>query len=224
MSRRRRAVLLGGLALVLGGLAASDVTARDAALRRRLGLPEPVVVAGRDLRPGDPLDARHLAVRTVPQAYLPRDHYTSVLTLTGRTAAVPVRRGTDISSALVATGALGGGAPVTAGQRVAEIVAQGSARLIVPGGRVDVLVTRETSDGRGATTLALQDAEVLAAVRAPAQPSDPTARVALSLRVTLHQAVYLAAAQSFAKELRALPRAAGDHHRDRGLTVGSDLR
>jgi pilus assembly protein CpaB len=34
-----------------------------------------------------------------------------------------------------------------------------------------------------------------------------------SLRVTLRQAVYLAAAQSFARELRLLPRAEGDRRR-----------
>jgi len=37
--------------------------------------------------------------------------------------------------------------------------------------------------------------------------------VAASLRVTLRQAVYLAAVQDFARELRLLPRAAGDRGR-----------
>ena len=45
-----------------------------------------------------------------------------------------------------------------------------------------------------------------------------------SLRVTLRQAVYLAAAQSFARELRLLPRAAGDRRRgEEGLSVGNGL-
>jgi pilus assembly protein CpaB len=44
--------------------------------------------------------------------------------------------------------------------------------------------------------------------------------VAASLRVTLRQAVYLAAAQDFARELRLLPRAAGDRsRRDAGLRM-----
>jgi pilus assembly protein CpaB len=43
--------------------------------------------------------------------------------------------------------------------------------------------------------------------------------------VTVRQAVFLAAAQSFARELRLLPRAAGDRrHGLAGTTVGSDLR
>ena len=46
------------------------------------------------------------------------------------------------------------------------------------------------------------------------------ARVAASLRVTLRQAVYLAAAQAFARELRLLPRAAGDRGRAAAPDVG----
>jgi pilus assembly protein CpaB len=112
---------------------------------------------------------------------------------------------------------------------VAELVARGSPDLIRAGSRVDVLVTRERGDGAGTTTLALEDAEVLAA-RPPGAGEDAGSgaaegpRVAVALRVTLHQAVYLAAAQSFARELRLLPRAAGDRrHGHTGTAVGSDL-
>ena len=56
-----------------------------------------------------------------------------------------------------------------------------------------------------------------AAAAAGEAPADraPGQRVAASLRVTPRQAVYLAAAQDFARELRLLPRASGD--RSRGL-------
>jgi pilus assembly protein CpaB len=108
---------------------------------------------------------------------------------------------------------------------VAEIVASGSPALVRPGGRVDVLVTREHGDGRGATTLALEDAEVLAARRVAPGAGDDAARVAVSLRVTARQAVNLAAAQSFARDLRVLPRAPGDRrHGLAGTSVGADLR
>ena len=91
---------------------------------------------------------------------------------------------------------------------MAEVVAAGPARPDHAGTRVDVLVTREPRPGApGGTDLALQDVEVLAATPAPADSGPP--RIAASLRVTLRQAVYLAAAQSFARELRLLPRAAG---------------
>jgi pilus assembly protein CpaB len=116
---------------------------------------------------------------------------------------------------------------VRVGERVAEIVALGSPELIGPGGRVDVVVTRERADGTGTTAVALEDVEVLAAApaRDEVRPDDGRPRVALSLRVTVRQAVYLAAAQSFARELRVLPRAAGDRrHGLAGLRVDSQLR
>jgi pilus assembly protein CpaB len=48
------------------------------------------------------------------------------------------------------------------------------------------------------------------------------ARVDASLRVTLRQAVYLAAAQDFARELRLLPRSDADRRRGRaGMRAGA---
>ena len=94
---------------------------------------------------------------------------------------------------------------------------------------MDVLVTRDPAHGGpGQTALALEDVEVLAA--APAQPGEGSgagaalARVRASLRVTVRQAVFLAAAQAFSREVRLLPRAPGDDRRGAaGLVVGADL-
>src|SRR4051812_50144119 len=52
MSRRRRGALLAGLSLLLGGLAASDVAGREAALRRGVGPLVDVVVAREPLEAG----------------------------------------------------------------------------------------------------------------------------------------------------------------------------
>jgi pilus assembly protein CpaB len=94
---------------------------------------------------------------------------------------------------------------VRRGERALDIVATGLPRLVTAGARVDVLVTREH-----ATELALEDVEVLAA--RPAPPRDGAGpQVAATLRVTVRQAVYLAAAGAFAREIRLLPRAPGDH-------------
>jgi pilus assembly protein CpaB len=225
--RRRRAAVLLGLALLLGGLAASDVAGREAALRRAVGPTVPVVVVRSRLAAGDAFDARHLAVRHVPARFAPAMAYGSVSALAGTRAAVALEAGEDVGPSSVDDGTRAAGAPVRAGERVAELVARGSAGLIQAGSRVDVLVTRERGDGSGATTVALEDAEVLAA-HAALGDDDGSAvgdRVAVSLRVTVRQAVYLAAAQSFARELRLLPRAAGDRrHGLAGTTVGSDLR
>jgi pilus assembly protein CpaB len=227
MTRRRRTAVLLGLALLLGGLAASDVAGREAALRRAVGPTVPVVVVRTRLAAGAALDARHLAIRHVPARFAPAVAYASTGALAGTRAAVALQAGEDVVPSAVDDGTRAAGAPVRPGERVADIVARGSAALIRPGGRVDVLVTRERGDGSGMTTVALEDAEVLAAHAASGGDDAETAgdRVAASLRVTVRQAVYLAAAQSFARELRLLPRAAGDRrHGLAGTTVGSDLR
>jgi pilus assembly protein CpaB len=227
MIRRRRTAVLLGLALLLGGLAASDVAGREAALRRAIGPTVPVVVVRSRLAVGDIFDARHLAVRRVPARFAPAMAYGSTGALVGTRAAVALEAGEDVGPSSIADGTRGAGAPVRVGERVADLVARGSAELIRTGSRVDVLVTRERGDGSGATTVALEDAEVLAAHAASGEDDGGAAgdRVAVSLRVTVRQAVYLAAAQSFARELRLLPRAAGDRrHGLAGTTVGSDLR
>ena len=228
MIRRRRAAVLLGLALLLGGLAASDVAGREAALRRAVGPTVPVVVVRSRLAAGEVLDARHLAIRRVPARFAPAMAYGSTSALVGTRAAVTLEAGEDVGRSSVDDGTRTVGAPVRVGERVAELVARGSAALIRAGSRVDVLVTRERGDGSGATTVALEDAEVLAAHAAPDDDDGGAAtgdRVAVSLRVTVRQAIYLAAAQSFARELRVLPRAASDRRRGlAGTTVGSDLR
>ena len=64
----------------------------------------------------------------------------------------------------------------------------------------------------------------MAASPAGADNSSGERKIAVSLRVTVRQAVYLAAAQSFAREIRVLPRATGDNGRGaEGLRIGSGL-
>jgi len=227
MSRRRRSLLLLGLALLLGGLAASDVASREAALERRLGPLVPVVVARTALPAGEPVDPRRLTVRHVPARFAPRGGFAVPGEAAGRRTASAVAAGADLTAAALAGPEDGGvlGPPVRRGERVADVVATGSAELVVPGARVDVLVTREPRPGAaGGTQLALEDVEVLAAAPAPEAGGAAGPRVAASLRVTLRQAVFLAAAQSFARELRLLPRAEGDRGTAREpVAYGADL-
>lgn len=228
MTRRRRGVILAGLALLLGGLAASDVAGRESALRRRLGADVEVVVARRPIRAGARLTPAALAVRRVPALFAPRSAIARPEALAGLRAAVAIPAGADVPAAAVANPAAAPGAPVRPGERVADVVAVGARSAIAAGGRVDVLVTREASGGgAGRTSLALEDVEVLSVGGAPSAGAGDAARaprVRASLRVTLRQAVFLAAAQSFATEIRLLPRAAGDRAHQRGsLTVGSGL-
>jgi pilus assembly protein CpaB len=241
VTRRRRAAVLLGLALLLGSLAASDVAGREAALRRSVGPAVDVVVVREAVPAGGRLTARRLGVRRVPARYAPASAYRAPSEVEGLRAAVPLQAGADLEPALVddgtSSGAGGqgragpGGPGLRAGERVAEIVAVASPEATAPGSRVDVLVTRDGEGERGATELALQDVEVLSAAPAGAGagtgegPADGLPRATLGLRVTLRQAVYLAAAQAFARELRVLTRAPGDRrHEAAGVGVGEGLQ
>jgi pilus assembly protein CpaB len=221
VTRRRRAALLLGLALVLGALAASDVSRREAALRDQLGPLVDVVVARRALDAGRRLAARDLTVRHIPERFAPVGGPSLPELLIGQRLAVPIPAGAHVADHQLATDRA---APaVGRGERAAEVVASGSPDLIAPGTRVDVLVTRDRGDGGpGSTELALEDVEVLAA--RPARGEEPGPRIAATLRVTLRQAVYLAAAGAFAREIRLLARAPGDHRRQGTEVVGADLR
>jgi pilus assembly protein CpaB len=127
--------------------------------------------------------------------------------------------------ALLADGNADGTASLRPGERVSTFVAIAPAKLVQPGGRVDVLVTRAAGDGNsGATTLSLSGLEVLAASPAQNNSQSGEQQVSVSLRVSVRQAVFLAAAGSFAREIRLLPRAAGDDgHQAQGLRIGSGL-
>jgi pilus assembly protein CpaB len=221
MSRRRRAALLLGLALVLGALAASDVARREAALRAELAPLVEVVVARAPLEAGHRLAARDLARRRVPERFAPAGAAgVAPELLVGRRLAVPVVEGGPVGPLLLEPSAPPPGAGLGRGQRAAEVVAAAAPGTVAAGARVDVLVTRDRGSGAGATELALQDVEVLATRTAPAADGERRTRtIAATLRVSVRQAVYLAAAGSFAREVRLLARAPGDRGRLGALSV-----
>jgi pilus assembly protein CpaB len=216
MTRRRRATLLLGLALVLGALAASDVSRREAALRDQLAPLVDVLVARRPLTAGHRLSRRDLALRRVPARFAPAGPPAIAESVVGERLAVAVDAGGAVGPLLLEQPP-----PVAAvgkDRRAAEVVAAAAPGTVVPGARVDVLVTRE----RGGTELALQDVEVLAAGAARADDAhEGGARIAATLRVTLRQAVYLAAADASAREIRLLARAPGDRRRIAPLSFSS---
>ena len=232
MSHRRRALLLGGLALLLGGLAAFNVAGREAALERRVGGLVDVVVAREPIAAGERVAMGSLAIRRVPARFAPDATTGTPQAVVGRRAAVDIPAEADLNAGMIVREDEAGpaGPDVRPGERVTEIVALGSPDLVMPGSRVDVLVTPEPAAGAaGDAVLALENVEVIAATSvgaedAPVGKGAAGARVAASLRVTLRQAVYLAAAQDFARELRLLPRSSGDRERGRaGLRMGAGL-
>ena len=227
---RRRALLLLALATVAGGISASRVSGRAADIEAQVGSLVPVLVARQDVASGERVSAGALAIRQVPQRFVPADALSAPEQAVGRRAGAPVAAGGYLTAGTFAStggAAPGEAAPLARGQRAIEIPVAGGEAMAdaAPGTRVDVLVTTETRSGGGRTFLALQDVELLG-VRAAgdARSADGAAARAsalATLRVNLRQAVYLTAAQSFAREVRLLVRAPGDRRSAPALEVGS---
>jgi pilus assembly protein CpaB len=218
-------LLLVSLALASGGLAASEVSSRTRAVEERVGPLVPVVAARTAIEPGTKLTPDRLTVVQVPARYVPPDALADPAQADGLRTAGALEAG----SYLTAT-AFGGGPSsddgdrpgngLGRGERAIELKVAGAdalGDLAGPGARVDVLITTETGDHAGRTALALEDVELLG-LRADGGggvgPEADAGSATATLRVTLKQAVYLTAAQNFAREIRLLPRAPGDRKRN----------
>jgi pilus assembly protein CpaB len=205
MTRRRRGALLIGLALALGGLAASDVGRREAAVRAQLAPLVDVVVAGRDLPPRRRLATSDLALRRIPARYAPVGAASVPEEVVGRRLSSATPRGAYLAAGLFDDESAPGPARMRKGERAVEVAGAGSPELVVAGARVDVVVVPE----RGGARLALSGAQVLAArPLAAADGADGAARVAATLRVTATQALALSSLEAGAREVRLLARTA----------------
>jgi pilus assembly protein CpaB len=227
-ARRRRGLLLLSVALASGGLAASQVHERERRAAEELGPSVEVLVAARDLRAGTHVTRDEIAVRRMPARFAPPDALPSggvaAAGLVGARLAAPVAAGSYLNARLFeggdATGAEGATRP---GERAVTVGVAGGSTLagLAPGARVDVLVSTETGPAGGRTTMALAGAELLrlgvaadpgyaaadpGAEAAEAAGSGTGAEVPATLRVSLRQAVYLTAADNFAREIRLLAR------------------
>jgi pilus assembly protein CpaB len=212
VTRRRRAAALLALAVGLGTLSATHMSRREAALQAQLGPLTEVVVARKDLPAGRALQLADLGVRRLPARYAPAGEPVFAAALVGGKLAVPVVAGGAVTAELIARDPEA--PPVRRGERAVEVVASGT---VVAGARVDVVVTTDEQ-----TRLALEDVEVLAAKPAAAKDGGGP-RVAATLRVPVTDAVYLVAAQEYARDVRLLARIPGDERTVGALTVGDGL-
>jgi pilus assembly protein CpaB len=223
--RRRRGVALAIVAVGCGALAAASVHGTVEEVESRTGAPVRVVVAAREIPEGTRLDPRRvqtaLTVREVPARYAPRDALSAPQEAVGLESAVPVPLGSYVTAPMLRDPHVepAAPAPVHRGQRLVEVAVTGGRELAagaVPA-RVDVLVTTEGRNGGGRTFVALEDVEVVFA--RPARATDGTAPdgtaadTVATLRVDARAAVFLTAAQNFARELRLLTRPVGDRGR-----------
>jgi pilus assembly protein CpaB len=199
MTRRRRGALLIGLSLALGGLAASDVSRREAAVRAQLAPLVDVVVAGRDLRPRRRLRMEDLALRRIPQRYAPVGAASLPEEVLGRRPVAAIPRGAYLGASQLVDESLAR-PRIRRGERAVEVAGAGSPELVTAGAVVDVVVVPE----RGGARLALSGAEVLRARALPG--AEGAARVAATLRVTARQALTLASLEAGAREVRLLAR------------------
>jgi pilus assembly protein CpaB len=217
-ARRRRGLLLLSVALASGGLAASQVHERQRQVEARVGPAVPVLVATRDLAAGARVSARALTLRRVPARFVPADALASATGVAGLRPAAPIAAGGYVTAGLFegANDEHREGGGVGRGERAVTVEVSGAGGLVA-GARVDVLVSTESGAGGGRTLMALAGAELLrleagGAALAPDEGTAARGPTALAtLRVTLRQAVYLTAADNFAREIRLLARPPGDH-------------
>jgi pilus assembly protein CpaB len=232
--RRRRGVTLAAIAIACGALAAARVHDTVEEVESRTGAPVPVVVAVEDIpegaRFGRGRRARSLTLRQVPARYAPRDGLASPGHAAGLESAVPVPAGAYVTAPMLRdprARAPASYTPARRGQRLVEVAVRGGRDLAAAGipARVDVLVTTEGRTGGGRTFVALENVELVSARPAGAAegsgadgtPADTVA----TLRVGARAAVFLTAAQNFAREVRLLARPAGDRRRVGRSEIGT---
>jgi pilus assembly protein CpaB len=226
--------LLLSVALASGGLAASQVRERERSVAAQVGPAVSVLVAVRDLRAGARVSPRALAVRRVPARFVPPDALTASDGLAGARPAVPIPAGSYVTAGLFegSNDEHRGGGGVGRGQRAVTVEVSGAAGLVV-GARVDVLVSTESGASGGRTLMALAGVELLGlappSVGGPADDAATTAEpgagptALATLRVSVRQAVYITAADNFAREVRLLARPPGDHSPAGAAVVQSQL-
>ncbi|MFY9488157.1 MAG: Flp pilus assembly protein CpaB [Solirubrobacterales bacterium] len=217
MSRqpRRFAAFALATALVCGLSAAWLVSGYTDRIAREAGPPLRLLVAAREIRRGDEIDADFIdsavTSRMVPSAYAPVGALDSVESLAGTRALTDLPHGAYLTAESFSPTARGGGYRLRANERAVTVAALAAAVNPVAGQRVDVIAS---GVGGGTTTVPLlSGAEVLALGGDPAVSADTSAdagsertqrTIAVTLRVAADQATELVRADAFAKELRLL--------------------
>ncbi len=170
---RRQAVMFLILALAAGGLAAflaSQMLRTPPAVAEGNPASVSVAVAARDMDVGTLLAADDVWLVDWPQEALPIGYSTSAADVVGRGLLQPVKANEPLMASKLANPELGGGMHIIIPQgeramsvRVDDVV--GVAGFVLPGTRVDVVVTMDRAAGQeeAATRLVLQNLEVISA-------------------------------------------------------------
>ena len=195
-----RSVLVGGLAVVCGISAMVLVQA----LRKPPSGPviekAGVVFAAAELKPGETIQEGMIELREIPKAEVPEDAIFKLSDAIDRAAMVPLDKGDMLREKKLAEKGAGRGmaALIKTGMRAFTIqtpsFSSSLAGFLLPGNRVDVLLTADTSGGSNdesggaSTTTLLQNVEILAVhttVNTPtANKIDPEQARSVTLLVT----------------------------------------
>ncbi len=221
MSRRARAVgfLLGAGACAV--LAAVIVSRYGEGVASQLGALRPVVVAAADLRAGRPIRVRDVAdsleLRRIPERFVAPDALVAPEEAIGRVPAARIPAGSYVvaSQLRVHEPDRGRRPELGGGRSPVDIAIAGGGALLAAGDRVEgskvdaVVTTERRASGRGRTVVAAEDIRLLALVEgagggADELPGPPQWTATLAL--TRPEALRLIQAESFARQIRLLPR------------------
>lgn len=202
---RLQSILVVALALVFGGSAAVGV--RSFVNSRGPSAPKsdtvPVVVALIDIARGGTITSDLISTRDYPKNMVPHGALTKLEEAIDRAVSIPLLKNEPLLDAKLSPRGAGRGlaALVPKGMRAVTIqtpnIASGVAGFVMPGNKVDVLLTvndssNDDNTGGGSTTTLLQNVEILAVDQRIDAPSDNKVDVKELRSVTLlaspHQA------------------------------------
>lgn len=230
---RVRGALFLLVAVALAALAAIQVGKATREVETRVGPLRPVVAVSRDIPRGRWITranaSSYLVVRQVAERFAPSAAFRSPEDLVGSRAAMRVEAGTYPAPGQFAAGDSGARVPASPGTRLIRVAASGvsaSGVGVAPGARVDVVVTGSAAGGSSRVLLENVLVSAVDRLESPVAEierkdgSAPAAGAAgVVLRVRPVQAVALAAAANFARDIRLLARPGGDRMRVGPLIV-----
>jgi pilus assembly protein CpaB len=196
---RPQSLIVAVLALVFGGSAAVGVNAfiKNRGASASESDMVPVVITAMDLPRGGTITAELVATRDYPKAMVPAGALTKLADVIDRAVAIPMVKDEPVLDAKLSPKGAGRGlaALVPQGLRAVTIqtpnVATGVAGFVMPGNKVDVLLTVTESGGitdltgGGSTTTLLQKVEILAVDQRVDAPADNKVDVKELRSVTL---------------------------------------
>lgn len=167
-----------------------------------------VLVAARDVPRGASLAPEDLAQVTVPAATPLAGLAADAVEVVGRPTLATLRPGEPVTAAVVARNEAV--APLRRGQRAVPVPASaagGSAALLAPGARVDVVAARGEG-ALGRTAVVVWNAEVIAVPPPTPEGYAPDQNAAVLLRATPRDALRITGALNFARDVRLVVRPA----------------